>query len=254
MHDWFLTPLGSYIRHWEETHFQSMTVDIFGFHAVQLGFPEIGALDESRMPYRWLTGSHCEESTVNPASLTKSTPPVNIAVIHNFRELPFASQSVDLVVLPHVLEFSEYPHQILREVERILIPEGHVIISGFNPASLWGLRQAFGNLTGSHFLPQAAEFFSLHRIKDWLKLLNLETNRGHFGCYLPPCKTVAWQKRFAFMEKSGDRWWPYCGAVYIVQAIKRVHGMHLIGPAFRKKLKPSFRNVVVNNKTSAKTN
>ncbi|MCQ4062135.1 class I SAM-dependent methyltransferase, partial [Klebsiella pneumoniae] len=59
-----------------------------------------------------------------------------------FEELPFESQSLDMIVLPHVLEFSEDPHQLLREVERVLMPEGRVVITGFNPMSLWGLRHA----------------------------------------------------------------------------------------------------------------
>jgi hypothetical protein len=115
----------------------------------------------------------------------------------------------------------------------VLIPEGQVIICGFNPASLWGLRQVVGRLTGAHFLPQNGEFISLPRLKDWLKLLNMEVNRGHFGCYAPPFVTEKWLNRFAFMEKAGDRWWPYLGAIYMVQAIKRIRGMRLIGPAWK---------------------
>ena len=64
-----------------------------------------------------------------------------VAVINGYEELPFATHSIDLVVMPHILEFAEDPHQVLREVERVLVPEGHVVITGFNPASLWGLRQ-----------------------------------------------------------------------------------------------------------------
>jgi SAM-dependent methyltransferase len=174
---------------------------------------------------------------------------LSVSVLHRFEELPFASQSIDLVVLPHVLEFAESPHQVLREVERILIPEGQLIISGFNPASLWGIRQAFGRVTGAHFLPEYAEFISLSRIKDWLKLLGLETNRGHFGCYRPPCKTRKWQQRFAFLEKTGERWWPYFGAIYMIQAIKRVPGMRIIGPAPKKRPQRLFHTIPVNNQT-----
>jgi SAM-dependent methyltransferase len=158
-----------------------------------------------------------------------------VSIVLDYAELPFASQSLDLVILPHVLEFAAEPHQVLREVERVLIPEGQVIVCGFNPASLWGARQAGGRLGGAHFLPQDGEFISLPRMKDWLKLLNMEVNRGHFGCYAPPCNTETWLGRYAFMEKAGQRWWPYFGAVYMVQAIKRVKGMRLIGPAWKRR-------------------
>jgi SAM-dependent methyltransferase len=223
---WLETPMGHYVREWEQARLDSLVADIFGFNAIQLGLPQVDALRASRMPNRWLS-----DSLLPAAPVAEGIMPV---VVHDFAELPFASQSLDLVILPHVLEFAEEPHQVLREVERVLIPEGQVIICGFNPASLWGMRQMTGRLTGTHFLPQHGEFISMPRIKDWMKLLNLGVNRGHFGCYAPPFQREKWLTRFAFMDKAGDRWWPYLGAVYMVQAIKRVKGMRLIGPAWTK--------------------
>ena len=224
---------------WEQQRFDALTANIFGFKSLQVGFPQIDALRANRMQHRWL--SDVKPSHSSEDSGARACCPV--AVVHDFTELPFASQSLDLVVLPHILEFSEEPHQVLREVERVLIPEGQVVISGFNPASLWGMRQGMGVVTGAHFLPQHAEFISLPRLKDWLKLLNLEVNRGHFGCYLPPCQSEKWLRRFAFLEKTGDRWWPYFGAVYIVQAIKRVRGMTLVGQTWTRRV-PRVRSAV----------
>ncbi len=220
--------MGHYVREWEQARLDALTSDIFGFNAIQIGLPQIDALRANRMPNKWLS------DTLLPAEANSasSTP---LVVVHDFAELPFASHSLDLVVLPHVLEFAEEPHQVLREVERVLIPEGQLIICGFNPASMWGVRQFAGRVTGAHFLPQHGEFISMPRIKDWMKLLDLGVNRGHFGCYAPPFKKEAWLDHFAFMEKAGDRWWPYLGAVYIVQAIKRVKGMRLIGPAWTQR-------------------
>ncbi len=222
---WLQTPAGEYVKGWEQTRLNELTTDIFGFHAVQIGLPQIDALQASRMPNKWLTDTHI------PSELEGAK---HIVVSHDFTELPFATQSLDLVILPHVLEFAAEPHQILREVERVLIPEGRVIISGFNPASLWGLRQAAGRVTGRNFLPKEGEFIALHRLKDWLKLLDMEVDRDHFGCYAPPYQKEAWLNRFNFMEKAGQHWWPYLGAVYMTQAIKRVKGMRLIGPAWAK--------------------
>lgn len=254
MHDWLQSSAGTYIRKWEEERYRNLTADIFGFHAVQIGFPSINTLNENRIKNRWISSTSFPDITnhTHPDGKTPTAHPIAISVSHRFEELPFASQSIDLVILPHVLEFAESPHQVLREVERILIPEGKLIISGFNPASLWGLRQAFGKITGAHFLPEYAEFISLPRIKDWLKLLNLETNRGHFGCYIPPCNTQKWQTYFSFMEKAGDRWWPYFGAVYIIEAIKRVQGMRMIGPVIKKRPQRFFHNVPVNNRSIQK--
>lgn len=231
--------MGSYVRAWEQARLDALTADIFGFNALQIGLPEIGALQANRMPHRWLTDTHVSMEM-------RDTSPIVVA--HDFTELPFASQSIDLVVLPHVLEFAAEPHQVLREVERVLIPEGQVIVCGFNPASLWGGRQAIGRLTGAHFLPQNGEFIHLPRLKDWLKLLNMEVNRGHFGCYAPPCATEKWLNRFSFMEKAGDRWWPYFGAVYIVQAVKRIKGMRLIGPAWTRQTAQARQGVPATNR------
>ena len=224
---WLDSSAGMYVRTWEESCLNTLTADIFGFNAVQIGLPEINALHANRMPNKWLTSSH---PIPNPELKAQ-----RLAIVHDFTELPFSTQSLDLVVLPHVLEFASEPHQVLREVERVLIPEGQVIICGFNPASLWGARQAAGRLSGKHFLPQDSEFISVPRLKDWLKLLNMEASRGYFGCYAPPCRTEKWLHRFDFMDRAGDRWWPFLGAVYIVQAIKRVKGMRLVGPAWSVK-------------------
>ena len=185
------------------------------------------------MPNKWVTDTH-------------SGP--QVVVVHEPTEMPFASQSLDLIVLPHVLEFSIEPHQVLREVERVLIPEGRLIICGFNPASLWGVRQITGRLSGAPFLPLEGEFISVPRLKDWLKLLNLEVDDGHFGCYAPPCRTDAWLQRFGFFEKAGAQWWPYLGAVYMVQAVKRVKAMRLIGPVWHRPVAATAHAVPATNK------
>jgi SAM-dependent methyltransferase len=238
---WLETPPGNYVRVWEQVLLDELTADIFGFNAMQIGLPQVDALRANRMPHKWLSDTHMPQANAEG----KKSP---VVVVHDFADLPFASQSLDLVVLPHVLEFADEPHQVLREVERVLIPEGQVIVCGFNPASLWGMRQVAGRMTGTHFLPRHGEFISLPRLKDWLKLLNMEVSPGHFGCYAPPCRTERWLKRFSFMEKAGNRWWPYLGAVYMVQAIKRVKGMRLVGPAWSRTPAKVVNGVPVANK------
>lgn len=224
---------------WEQHCLDTLTADLFGFNAMQIGMPQINTLAANRMPNKWLADTHViAASGIRPA----------VAIAHDLAELPFASQSLDLVVLPHVLEFSREPHQVLREVERVLRPEGQLIICGFNSASMWGARQLVGRLSGSPFLPREGEFISMPRLKDWLELLNMEVGHGHFGCYAPPCRSQKWLERFSFMEKMGSRWWPYLGAVYVVHAIKRVKGMRLIGPVWRRPTARSARAVPATNK------
>lgn len=260
---WLEQPEGAYIREWEQAQLQKLTVDIFGFNALQIGLPQINALAASRMPHKWVSNdvllltTGADAGTNVGFNVDTGQPPVSspiVHVVHEFTEMPFATHSVDLVVLPHVLEFAAEPHQILREVDRILIPEGRLIICGFNPASLWGMRQVLGRVANHPYLPKEGEFISLMRLKDWLKLLSMEVNPASFGCYAPPLRTEQWLHRFSFLEKAGRRWWPYLGAVYMIEAVKRVRGMHLIGPALKTKRRQRGNAVPVTNARIQKSN
>ena len=240
--DFLASPPGQYVLRWEQTHLDRAVADIFGYHAVQLGLPEIDTLAENRMPLRLLVSDRVVENGAPrgngslPGDQSEQPSGRRVAVITRFEELPFATQSIDLVVMPHILEFAQEPHQVLREVDRVLLPEGQVIITGFNPASLWGLRQALSRTGGARpYLPRDGQFISLPRIKDWLKLLSFETNRGRFGCYAPWAGSERWLARWSFMEKAGDRWWPVFGSVYLLTAVKRVRGMRVIGPVRKRK-------------------
>ncbi len=223
------SPPGRYVLDWEQQQLDAAVADIFGYHALQLGLPELDALRENRMPLRF-----CASDRLLAADAQRSGAHCRVTVINRYEELPFATHSIDLVVMPHILEFAEEPHQVLREVDRVLVPEGQVVLTGFNPASLWGLRQMLARLGMAPFLPREGQFISLPRIKDWMKLLSFEVSRGRYGCYSPWARSDKWLARWRFMEKAGDRWWPVFGSVYLVTAIKRVRGMRLVGPAWKR--------------------
>ena len=212
---WLDSAQGRYVLEWEQGMLDASLADVFGFNALQLGLPQYDLLRTNRIPLRQNVGDR---------------GPVD--VLCDLTALPIASHSTDLVVLPHQLEFSEDPHQILREVERILIPEGQVVIVGFNPISLWGLRN---RLDRSGHFPWHGRYLSTTRLKDWLKLLGFETDRGIQGCYAPPIEHPQWLQRWHFLESAGKRWWSFAGGVYILRAIKRTHGMRLITPDWRSK-------------------
>ncbi len=210
--DWLQTPLGAYLLEQEQVFFDATVADLFGFNALQLGMPETDLLRNCRIPFRFkaagsgMTSLRCDSI-----------------------QLPFATNSIDLVVLPHVLEFSSNPHDTLREAERILLPEGHVVLSGFNPISLWGARRLLDR--GGEY-PWRGRFLTLSRLKDWLALLGFEVMGGRMGCYVPPVRTEMWIQRSEFMDRAGDRWWPMLGGVYFLVARKRVAGMRLIRPSW----------------------
>lgn len=213
---WFETPRGRYVLDWELTQFDNAVDDVFGFNAVQIALPQIDFLRGNRIALKLRAGLD--------RGCSLAADPVH---------LPLASQSIDLLVLPHVLEFSSHPHQILREAERVLMPEGTIIISGFNPLSLWGVKRALG--FDKRDYPWCGRFIGLLRLKDWLALLGFELTGGRFGCYAPPFEQAKWLERCAFLEKAGDRWWPITGAAYVVRAVKRNVGIRLVTPAWREK-------------------
>jgi len=211
---WYESDLGRYVLARELEWFDAVSSDLFGFHALQMGECDSDFLRANRMPHRFCAGVD--------AGPLRAAPEL----------LPIASQSLDLLALPHVLEFSMHPHQVLREAERVLRPEGRLLLSGFNPMSLWGLRRLltgrFSSKPPTH--PWHGRFIHLTRIKDWLALMGFECVGGRMVCYAPPVERAAWLKHFGFLEAPGDRWWALGGGVYLIHAVKRVHGMRIIAP------------------------
>src|SRR5512134_757660 len=185
---WCATPLGRRVLDWELEQFDNAVEDVFGFRAAQVGLPETDFLRVNRISFRFKLALE-EGATVAADPL----------------QLPLASQSLDLIVLPHALESHLDAHHVLREAERVLRPEGQVVISGFNALSLWGLRRKLSRRGAGS--PWDARFIGLLRLKEWLQLLGFELNGGRFGCYAPPIANPAWHPRFAFLEKAGARWW-----------------------------------------------
>jgi len=244
---WLATPPGRCLRAWEQDRFDHAVADAFGFHALQLGLPEIDGLRANRMPHRWVASDSVIVPEPAPApvpldGISTTTLGADPVQLHcEFDALPFPNASVDLVVLPHALELARDPHLTLREVERVLVPEGRLMVAGFNPASLWALRQRGGaawrrlgaGRTRAPYLPRSGEFIGYWRLRDWLRLLGFEVEAGRFGCYQPPCRTEKWLARWNWIDPVGDRWWPVLGSAYFLSAVKRVRGMRLVGLAKR---------------------
>lgn len=240
MHAWFQTPAGQYLLRWEQAQIDAAVADIFGYHALQLGLPAVDGLGANRMPHRWLAVEQGWDSNAHTgADAETDNANTRAAVLAcDFTALPFQSSSLDLVVMPHTLELSADPHTTLREVERVLVPEGRLVVCGLNPLSLWGLRQARGHLyqrlrIGGLYLPSDGDFISHWRLRDWLRLLGLEVETDTYGCYRPAVRSAHWLRRFAWMDPVGARWWRALGASYMLVATKRVRGMRLLGPAWK---------------------
>lgn len=138
--------------------------------------------------------------------------------------LPFDEGALSSVILPHVLESHSLPHQVLREAHRVLMPEGHLILTGFNPASLMGMQR---------FVRPAAVFkgnyYSVKRVKDWMQLLGFEVVASAMFQYAPLVKKAGLRNALSFMNSVGDRWLPMTGGGYMISAKKREAGMRMVG-------------------------
>ncbi|MGH8493507.1 MAG: class I SAM-dependent methyltransferase [Moraxellaceae bacterium] len=206
--EWFASDLGQHLRQTEERLINRILPDLFGYHALQIGHVmDANLLEGSRIRHRCVVD-------VAPSAI-KGLSPLQAAP----EQLPFANDSLDLVFVHHALDGSASPHALLREASRVLIPEGHLLILGFNPWSLWGLWRLFRWQSG---LPWLRRPLSPQRLADWLPLLDLEVVGVESACFVPPLTHATIRRRFAWLEKLGRRYWSQGGAAYALLARKRV--------------------------------
>jgi SAM-dependent methyltransferase len=215
---WYCSGLGEYLLGCERPYVDDAVHDAFGFYALQLGLPQLDFLRESRIANRYC---------ITPESYIDAERSIIRAQL---TQLPLVEHSVDLIVAPHVLEFDQDPHSILREIHRVLMPEGRLILIGFNPWSLWGLKRA---LAKGDEAPWQGRYVSLPQIKDWLTLLGFDITAGKLAAYAPPFNNEKWRSRSHFFESLGDRWWGVAGGIYMLQAVKRVPAMRILQPTWR---------------------
>jgi SAM-dependent methyltransferase len=228
--------------------------DIFGFHSLQIGLFPLQGLRNNRTPHRWLALDSTEQlaqwqqsqcSDVKcfaqplqsdaglPASAAAA---VTASLLCDAHALPFGPDTLDLVLLPHTLELSADPHAVLREVARVMVPEGRVLISGINPASLWGMHTWSRRIPGLQKLPPMPDDHNLigyGRLRDWLKLLGLELQSASFGCFRPAMRSDTWLTRWDWMDRVGPTAWPVLGGVYFVEAVKKVASVHKLAAPWK---------------------
>lgn len=233
---WPSQPFGRYLLDWEQRRCDEATADIFGYHGLQLGMPALHGLRANRMPRRWLAALTQPSSA--PVEAVAQTQGGGPHLACHPEALPFADNSMDLVILPHTLEHCADAYQTLREVARVLVPQGRVLIFGLNPVSLRGLqdvleRPLHPGRTLPAGLPDAVRYLTYWRLRDWLRLLDIETVALDFGCHAPVTRSAGWLRRWQWLDSVGQRLWPAWGGVYCMLAAKQVPGMWLLGPAWR---------------------
>ncbi len=215
---WYQTRLGQRLGEQEQSLVEETLQNLFGYHLMQ-----VGRLNEED----WLSSSrvsHCEVMNFLPEQVTGGC----LGFQGLPEQLPIQTDSMDVIVLPHILEFSQKPHDVLREVERVLIPEGHVLLLVFNPFSIWTFwRWALG---WRQRVPWCGRSLSTTRIKDWLALLGFDVVSIHGYFYRPPLQQKSVMQRLRFMESAGGRFWPVLGAGNLILAKKRMVTLTPVGP------------------------
>lgn len=206
MTEWLHTPLGQTLVQSELALLENLINRRFGYHLLQLGCADMALYDDSPIGHKFC--------------LRPSAEGVHCGLVAQPEAIPLASDSIDMVLLHHALDYSMHPHQLLREAARVLIAGGNMLIIGFNPYSTWGIRQKISSKTGKR--PWKADLLSSGRLCDWLKLLEFKVEQIHYGLYSLPINNAAIIRYSSFMGKLAQRLnWP-TGGIYVISAKKQV--------------------------------
>ena len=223
---WSQSSVGTQNLHQLQTQLDSILPPLFGYHAVNIcNFcQDQDLLRASRINHKYTLD--IQPTFGNLCALPGS--------------LPFAADSVDLILLSHVLEYASEPHKVLREVERILVPEGHLIIIGFNPVSFYGLWRMIAGW--SNRVPWCGHFYTTAKLKDWLSLLGLETMTCEYLVFRPPIRQLNVYNRLVIYEDLGAKIFPVIGGIYLLLAQKQLATLTPIKPRWRPR-----RNILPGN-------
>ncbi|MFT5706006.1 MAG: SAM-dependent methyltransferase [Oceanospirillaceae bacterium] len=209
---WFDTELGLELLAAQRRAINRLLPNLFGYFLVEIAIsPNMRLSTESLVGHKIIVSNEYKLGLSDNSILCETT------------ELPFEQNSVDVVLLHHSLDFTENPHQVLREANRILRPDGYLIVVGFNPASWWGMRKLCSRKITAAW--QHGQFISQRRLGDWMSLLGLTQLRTLTDYYLPPLTSRKWRTRFQKIQAFGRKSVPKNGAFTVILARKDVEGI-----------------------------
>ena len=214
---WAELPWGEYYREALELQLKPWLAKMYGFHLLKIGNLSAEINTES-----------CAISHQVSVSLNGSPVQVKADPLH----LPFAEKSIDACLLAHTLPWCSDPHRLLREADLVLIDDGWLILSGFNPLSLMGLRKLTPVLR--RMPPYNSRMFTMMRQLDWLALLNFEVL--HYGRY----QVLPWSRHGGKLLSTHL---PALGCLQLIVARKRTIPLTL-NPMKSGKAKTQLRPAV----------
>ncbi len=220
LRDWYVTPLGRALAQEEQAMLREFLPNLFGYHLLTIDAPyPMEALESSRIAHKLMQS--CLPCSGLPTCGLEGEA----------ERLPIRTDSLDAVLLPHSLELSRDPHELLREVDRCLVPEGHVVFLGFNPIGIWG---AWGLAARWRCkIPWHLRFISMSRLTDWLSLLGFDTLHVKPLFRRPPLQSERALERLAFLEKVRVMQASPLAGGYCLVARKRVTTLTPIRPRWR---------------------
>jgi len=217
--DWYGTVAGEYIKDQENQLVTEGLNNLFGYHLVSLG--------PLHLQEGIVSSPITHKVFVNAFNIDSSRS----ELLTGLDDLALQNDSVDVLVLPHVLEYSEEPHAILREAERVIHPNGHVVILGFNPLSCYGLCRTLLGFTGN--MPWQGHFYHPARLRDWLKLLGFEVMKIRYAVFTPPIQHAASLRYLSFLEKAGKSFLAPMGGVFMIIARNLAVTPNVIRPQWK---------------------
>ena len=214
---WFHGPLGQLLLSRQQQLLEEELQRLFGGYLVHY----------SAVPGPAVKAAHIQRS------VRIGAPLAGVEIACEEQSWPLGEHAADAVVLQHGLDFCLSPHGVLREAAFSVRPGGHLLIVGFNPWSLWGLR---------HWVARdawrQARCIDPGRVSDWLHLLGFALEKRRFGCYRPPLRSPRWQARLGVIEPWADRWQLPGGGFYLLVARKLVAGLRPLPQPRRATLAP----------------
>lgn len=215
LNDFYKTSLGISFLKIEKKFIDQSIDDVFGFYAVQVGASSYDFLNSNRIKNQFVVDILSSD------------------IIAEFHSLPLESDSIDLLVAPHILDYSIYPQESLKEIIRVLKPGGHLVITMFNYYSLF----SFFNLLRKNYYKTLSNKNTISRIKDWLNLLNIKIVSSKLGFYNLPLENDKLINKFVFLENAFQRWLPFTGSIIMIHGVKTISSINLIKPSWNKKFK-----------------
>ena len=238
--DWFSSKTGQHIVRQEQGSIDTFLEKLFGYHLLQLSVCQNLELHKS--------------SKVNHKFIMSPIKGGNAVALSEDSVLPIESEAVDVVLLHHVLEYSEHPHELLKEASRIALPSGHIIIVGFNPFSFLGLWSLIGRLRNKNAVWKN-HMLSTKRLADWLTLMDFSVQAINFGAYLPPSNKAQTNNFLSSINNGLQRLQAPFGGYYVVLAKKETSRLTPIKSHWKKgqKMIPVMESSLYASKKNKKT-